>query len=79
MIIKAIKDFPLYDDNGDLKKYVTGEVVNIRNKALVEKLIDCGKCEIDDPRKKESPAENKVIDDYEKKIDPPAKKKRKRK
>lgn len=77
-MIKAIKDFPLYDDNKQLKYYKIGDTVEV-NKALSEKLILCGKCEIYDPRKKADEVETKVVDSYETQADTPPKKKKKRK
>ena len=78
-MIEAIKDFPLYNDEKVLVNYKVGDFVAVRDQKLIDKLILSGKCSLHDPRQKEEPAESKVLDDYEKKIEPPAKKKRKRK
>lgn len=78
-MIEAIQDFPLYNGENVLVNYKVGNVVEVSNKALKEKLILSGKCALIDPREKAEPVENKVLDDYEKKIEPPAKKRKKRK
>lgn len=77
-MIEAAKDFPLYNDENVLIYYKIGDPVDV-NKALSEKLILSGKCRLHDPREKKESVENKIVDDYEKKIDPPAKKRKKRK
>jgi len=77
-MIEAIKDFPLYTD-GVLIYYKAGDFVPVRDKALKNKLILSGKCAIPDPREKAQPTEEKIADVYEKQIDTPIKKKRKRK
>lgn len=76
-MIEAIKDFPLYTD-GVLIYYKTGDVVPVRSGALMNKLILSGKCELSDPREKVQPTEEKIADVYEKQIDTPIKKKRKK-
>ena len=78
-MIKATKDFPLYDTQGKLVNYKAGDIVDVNDKALSEKLILCGKCTLHDPRKKEDPIENKVLETPERKIEKPAKKKRSKK
>lgn len=78
-MIKAIQSFPLYNDDKELINYKIGDVVAVSDKALIKKLILSGKCKLYDHRKKEVPASKKIIGDYEKKIDPPAKKKKTRK
>lgn len=78
-MIKAIRDFPLYNDDKILINYKSGDTVEIKDKALVEKLILSGKCELHDPREAKATTEKKVLGDYEKKVIPPAKKRKKRK
>jgi len=77
-MIEAIKDFPLYTD-GALIYYKAGDLVPVKSGALKNKLIISGKCQLHDPREKVQPEEAKIVDVYEKKIDTPIKKKRKRK
>lgn len=77
IMLKAIKDFPLYDDK-ILVNYEPGDFVPVRDKELIKKLILSGKCELHDPREKVKTEEAKIVDVYEKKIDTPIKK-RKRK
>lgn len=78
-MIKAIKDFPIYDDSKKLVYYKSGETVYIKDQKLIDKLILSGKCTLHDPRKKSTSIESKIIEDYEKQVDVPAKKKRRKK
>ena len=78
-MIKAVKEFPLYDDSGELTYYEVGDIINVSGKRLIEKLILSGKCELYDPREMKSFIDNKIIDDHEKKIIQPTKKKKNRK
>lgn len=77
-MIKAIRDFPLYND-GVLVHYKSGDIVPVTSGALKNKLIISGKCELHDPREAKATTEKKVLGDYEKKVIPPAKKRKKRK
>ena len=78
-MIKAITDFPLFNDDKELIKYKSGDVVEVRDQALVKKLILSGKCELHDPRKKAEPVKKKIVENYEKKIVQSDKKKKKSK
>lgn len=78
-MIKAKQDFPLYNDDNKLINYKPGDVVEVRSQALVKKLILSGKCELHDPRKKSEPVSKKIVENYEKQIEPTAKKKKKSK